>query len=220
MPDSTRTSSWSPFRYEVFRFLWIAGLVSDLGAWMHEVGEAWLMTSLSPSPMVVALLQSADGLAVFLVALPAGALADIVDRRRLGILTQALLAVGAAVLSILTFAGAMTPPRMLGLAFLMGIGAAMDGALWPTIVAEVVPAGDLPAAVTLGGLEFNLARSIGPALGGLLVAAAGPAGVLALNALSFLFVVAALLRWNRPAAATTIPAERWRGSVVGGLRYG
>src|SRR6185295_14295152 len=210
MPELARaTSPWSPFRHQVFRALWIAGLVSDLGAWMHEVGETWLMTSLSPSPMVVALLQSADSLAVFLIALPAGALADVLDRRRLGIITQAWLAAGAGALAFLTLAGAMTPGRLLALAFCMGLGAAMDGALWPSIVAEVVPAADLPAAVTLGGLEFNLARSVGPAIGGLVVAATGVSSVFLLNALSFVFVLAALARWRRPVVATVVPGERW-----------
>jgi MFS family permease len=212
-------SAWRPLVYPVFRALWIAGLVSDVGSWMHEVGEGWLMTSLSPSPVLVALLQSADSLAIFLLALPAGALADVVDRRKLAILTQSWLFVGAALLGLLTLTHLMTPWRLIGLSFMMGMGAALDGPVWQAIVAEVVPRKELPAAVTLGGLSFNLARAAGPALAGLVIAAAGPFAVFLLNAASFVYGIVVLVRWRRPPAQTSLPAERWFGAMQSGLRY-
>jgi predicted MFS family arabinose efflux permease len=186
---------------------------------MHEVGESWLMTSLSPSPLLVALLQSADSFAIFLLALPAGALADVVDRRRLAICTQAWLLVGAAVLGVLTATHHMTPWRLIGLSFVMGIGAAFDGPVWQAIIPEVIPRKELPAAVTLGGLSFNLARAVGPALGGLLVAAAGPFAVFLLNAVTFGYGIVILVRWRRAPISSTLPAERWLLAMRSGLRF-
>jgi MFS family permease/quinol monooxygenase YgiN len=212
-------SPWRPLGHAVFRALWIAGLVSDIGAWMHDVGESWLMTSLSVSPLHVALLQSADSFAMFIFALPAGALADVVDRRRVAIWTQAWLLVGAALLGVLTVTHHMTPWRLIGLSFVMGIGAAFDGPVWQAIVSEVVPRKELPAAITLGGLSFNLARAAGPAMGGLVVAAAGPFAVFLLNALTFAYGIVVLLRWRRAPARTNAPAERWLGAMQSGLRF-
>lgn len=212
-------SPWRPLGHAVFRALWIAGLVSDVGAWMHDVGESWLMTSLTTSPLLIALLQGADSLAIFLLALPAGALADVVDRRRLAILTQAWLLLGAALLGVLTVTHHMTPWRLIGLSFVMGIGAAFDGPVWQAIVSEIVPRKELPAAVTLGGLSFNLARAAGPAMGGLVVAAAGPFAVFLLNAVTFAYGIVVLLRWRRPPVRTSLPAERWVGAMQSGLRF-
>jgi MFS family permease len=212
-------SLWGPLRQPVFRALWLAGLASDFGAWMHEVGEGWLMTSLSPSPFSVALLQAADSFAIFLLAIPAGALADVVDRRRLGIVTQAWLLVVALLLGLLTLTHRMTPGALIGLTFLMGVGAALDTSLWQAIVAEVVPRRDLPQAVTLGGLSINLARAFAPAMGGLLVAAAGPFAVFFLNALTFALVIAVLARWRRNQPRAAAPGERWFDAMRGGLRY-
>lgn len=212
-------SAWQPLVHPVFRALWIAGLVSDIGSWMHEVGEAWLMTSLSRSPILIALLQSADSLAIFLLALPAGALADVVDRRKLAILTQGWLFVGATLLGVLTATHLMTPWRLIGLSFMMGMGAALDGPVWQAIVAEVVPRKDLPAAVTLGGLSFNLARAAGPALAGLVIAAAGPFAVFLLNATSFAYGIFVLVQWRHPPVQTSLPAERWLGAMLSGVRF-
>jgi predicted MFS family arabinose efflux permease len=186
---------------------------------MHEVGEGWLMTSLTSSPLGVALLQSADSLAIFLLAIPAGALADVADRRRLGILTQAWMLGVAVLLGVLTRAHAMTPALLIGLTFVMGIGAAIDGPLWQVIVSEVVARRDLPQAVTLGGLSVNLARAFAPALGGLVVAAAGPFAVFLLNAATFGYVLVVLARWRPVKTRATAPAERWLAAMHGGLRY-
>jgi MFS family permease len=186
---------------------------------MHEVGEGWLMTSLSPSPLSVALLQAADSLAVFLLAVPAGALADVVDRRRLAIVTQVWLLVSAAVLGVLALSHRIAPGMLIGLTFAMGVGAALDTPLWQAIVAEVVPRRELSQAVTLGALSINLARAFAPALGGLVVAVAGPFAVFFVNAVTFAFVIAVLVRWPREPPRAVAPAERWFGALQGGLRY-
>lgn len=212
-------SPWSPLRQPVFRALWIAGLASDFGAWSHEVGEGWLMTSLSPSPLAVALLQSADSFAILLLAIPAGALADVVDRRRLAMVAQAGLLVTATLLAALTLAHRIGPGVLIGLTFVMGIGGAVDGPVWRAIVPEVVPRRNLPQAVTLGGLSLNLARAFAPALGGVVIAASGPAAVFLLNAVTFAYVLAVLFRWRRVKPRTSAPAERFFGAMRGGLRY-
>ena len=186
---------------------------------MHEVGEAWLMTSLTLSPLLVALLQSAESLAIFLFSLPGGALADVVDRRRLAIVTQVWLLVGALALGLLTLGGAVTPWILIGLSFVMSMGAAIDGPVWQAIVPEMVPRSDLPQAVALGGISINLARAFAPALGGLVVAAVGPYAVFFLNAATFVYVIAVLIRWRPARTATTLPSERLLGAVQRGLRF-
>jgi MFS family permease len=186
---------------------------------MHGVGEGWLMTSLTASPRTVALLQAVDGAAFFLLALPAGALADLVDRRRLAIGAQIWLGTCAALMACLAAAGALRPTWLIAFAFAMGIGSALDEPLWQALTAEAVPRSQLSAAVTLGGVSMNLARSLGPALGGVVVAIAGPAAVFSLNALTFLWVIVALARLHPAKVPTSAPAERWAGAMAAGLRY-
>ncbi len=214
-----KQSAWSPLRQPVFRALWIAGVASNIGTWMHEVGAAWLMTSLAPSPLMVALMQTATSLPIFLLALPAGALADIVDRRRLLIAAQLWMLAAAFLLGLITIMGAITPWLLVGLAFTLGLGGAMTMPAWQAIIPEMVPRSQLVAAVTLGGVGFNLARAAGPAVGGLIVAAAGPGSVFILNAVSFLGVVVILFRWRRPAGENMLPAERMMGAMRSGFRY-
>ena len=177
----TAESAWTPLSHPVFRALWIASLVSNIGTWMQNVSAAWAMTSLSPSPLMVALVQSATSLPVFVVGLPAGAIADIVDRRRLLLVTQSWMLVAAGLLAVLAFLGLMTATTLLALTFALGVGVAMNAPTWQAITSELVPASELTRAVTLNALPVNIGRAIGPALGGVLVAAAGPALVFALN---------------------------------------
>ena len=158
-------SAWEPLREPVFRALWIASLTSNIGTWMQNVGAAWLMTSLTPSPVVVALVQAATSLPVFLVGLPAGALADIVDRRRLLIVSQGWMLLSAAALGVLTLIGFMSPWILLALTFALGLGAAMNTPAWQAIVPEVVSPSELQEAVALNAAGFNVARAVGPALG-------------------------------------------------------
>lgn len=218
-PTPEKNSAWAPLAQSGFRALWVAGLVSNFGALMHEVGEGWLMTSLSRSPLHVAMLQAADGVAMLLLALPAGTLADIVDRRRLAIGTQLWLLVITALMAIITVAGAMTPLRLITLAFAMGLGSAIDEPIWQSLTSEAVPRRLLAAAVTLGSVSVNLARSLGPALGGIVVGAAGPAATFAINALTFLWVAMVLVRSPRVSRKSNVPTERWVSGIFAGLRY-
>src|SRR5438445_350319 len=193
----TAESAWTPLSHPVFRALWIASLVSNIGTWMQNVSAAWAMTSLSPSPLMVALVQSATSLPVFLVGLPAGAVADIVDRRRLLLVTQCWMLVAAGLLAVLTFVGLMTATTLLALTFALGVGVAMNAPTWQAITSELVPPSELTRAVTLNALPVNIGRAVGPALGGVLVAASGPALVFALNAVSFVAVLVVVYRWRR-----------------------
>src|SRR3712207_4838594 len=165
---------------------------------MQGVAAAWLMTSLSQSPVPVALLTTAGSLPLFLAGLPAGALADVVDRRKLVLITQVWMLAVAAVLAGLAAAGWMSPWTLLLLTFLLGFGGAVSAPAWQAIVPQLVGRELLPAAVALNGANFNVARAIGPALGGFLVAATGPAAVFLLNALSFLGVIIVIYRWEAP----------------------
>jgi MFS family permease len=212
-------SAWSPLREPLFRALWIAAVVSNIGTWMQNVGAAWLMTSLAPSPTMVALVQAATSLPVVLVALPAGALADIVDRRALLLTTQGWMLFAASVLGVLTLLGATTAWVLLTLTFALGLGAALNAPAWQAIIPEVVNRSQLRPAVTLNGVGYNVARAVGPALGGLVVAVAGAGAAFVLNALSFVGVMVVLCRWRRRAGDRQLPAEDVRGAMRAGLRY-
>jgi MFS family permease len=212
-------SAWEPLREPVFRALWIAAVVSNIGTWMEDVGEAWLMTSLTASPLMVALVETAGSLPVVLLSVPSGAFADLIDRRRLLLITQAWMLIVAATLGILTIAGLTTPWILLTLAFALGLGAAVNSPAWEAITPELVTREELPAAVTLGAVAFNVARALGPAVGGLLVAALGPGPVFLLNAVSFLGVISVLYRWKRRVEKSNLPAEHVLGAIRAGVRY-
>ncbi len=214
-----RPSAWSPLRQPLFRALWIASVASNIGTWMHEVGAGWLMTSLTTSPLLVALMQTATSLPIFLLGLPAGALADVVDRRRMLLFTQGWMLVAAAVLGVLTLLDMTTPWVLLILTFVLGAGAAMNAPAWQATAPELVPRSDLPAVVALTGMGLNLARAVGPALGGFIVAAAGPWAVFLLNAVSFLSVMFVLYRWRRAAQDSPAPAEPVMSAIRAGIRY-
>jgi MFS family permease len=212
-------SAWSPLAHPMFRVLWIASLVSNIGTWMQNVGGVWLMSSLSPSPFLVALMQTATSLPVFLVGLPAGALADIVDRRRLLLFTQGLMLVAAGLLSAITIAGAIDARVLLALTFVLGVGTALNTPTWQVVMPELVPRRDLPAAVALNGVTVNVGRAVGPALGGAVVAAAGPGAVFLVNALSFIGILIVVYRWPARTVESVLPAERLVGATRAGLRY-
>jgi len=212
-------SPWRPLGQTVFRWLWIAQTASNVGTWFQSVGASWMMATLTTSPAVVALVQAATSLPMFLLSLPAGAIADVVDRRRLLIVTQLWMAAAAAGLGFAALGHLATPTVLLLFTFLLGLGAALNGPALQAIVPELVDREDLPAAVSLGSLSFNIARAAGPALAGLVVAASGPAATFLLNAVSFLGVVAVLFRWRRRSEATVLPAERVLGAMGSGVRY-
>jgi MFS family permease len=213
------TSAWSPLRQPLFRALWMAAVASNIGTWMHDVGGVWLMTSLSPSPIMVALMQTATSLPFFFLALPAGALADVVDRRRLLLVTQGWMMATAAVLAGVTLVGLTTPWSLLGLTFALGLGAAMNAPAWQAITPELVPRHELPSAVALSGVGLNLARAVGPAVGGFVVAAIGPSAVFLLNALSCVGIIVVLYRWQRAPRRSALPPEHMIGAMRAGVRF-
>ena len=186
---------------------------------MQDVGESWLMTSLTPSPVLVALVETAGSLPVVLVALPAGALADIVDRRRLLLVMQVWMFVAASAMGIIALMGQMTPGRLLWLTFFLGVGSAMSNPVWQAITPELVPPSDLPAAITLSGVGINIARAIGPALAGLIVAASGPWAVFLLNAASFVGIIFVVYRWRPAPRKSKLPPEEIIGAMRAGVRY-
>ncbi|GGE52430.1 MFS transporter [Agaricicola taiwanensis] len=208
-----------PLSLPVFRALWVATIISNVGTWMHDVGAGWLMTSLSAEPLMVALVQAATTLPMFLLALPGGALADIVDRRKLLLGAQVLSLIGAALLAATTLLGLTSPLILLGFTAIIAIGAALSAPAFQAIVPELVPAPALQQAVALNSLGVNISRAIGPALGGVVIAAAGPAAVFALNSLSVVAVLWVLLRWQRETPEQHLPPEHFVGALRAGLRY-
>ncbi len=212
-------SPWRPLRYPLLRSLWIASVASNVGTWLQSVGASWLMTTLTPSTTQVALVQVATSLPMFLLALPAGALADVMDRRRLLVATQSWMLAAAAGLALTTGLGLASPGSLLLFTFLLGLGTAFNGPAWQAILPELVPREDLPEAIVLNSVGFNIARAAGPALGGLIVAAAGPEATFALNAVSFLGVLVVLVRWKRPIEPSILPTERFFGAMQTGARY-
>src|SRR5690349_21434102 len=217
---TTRSSSaWGPLARPVFRALWLAAVASNIGTLMHGVAAAWLMTSLTVSPVPVALLTTMANLPLFLVGLPAGALADVVDRRWLVLVTQVWMLAVAAVLGLLAAAGWMSPWLLLALTFLLSLGGALSAPAWQAIVPQLVPRSELAIAVALNGAGFNVARAIGPAIGGLLVAAAGPGAVFLLNAASFLGVILVIYRWRPAPRDRSALAERVGSAVAAGIRF-
>src|SRR5713101_1662717 len=219
MTQRKTQSPWSPLRNTLFRNLWIASIVSNLGTWMHDVGAGWLMTSLSSSPSMVALVEAADSLPVMLLAMPAGALADIVDRRRLLIGVQIYFLFVVSALAMLTWLELTTPWALLSFTFAVAVGTALAMPAWAAVIPELVPRDDLQSAVALNSIAINVSRAIGPAIAGVLVAAVGAWLVFALDALSCVGILAVLLRWRREPRKSSLPAERFLGAIRVGLRF-
>ena len=190
------TGGWGPLHNARFRHLWIAALASNAGSWMHVVAAAWLMTTLTTSPVMASLVQTASTLPSFLLALPAGALADSVDRRRLLLWTQSWMLAAAAILGITTLAGATGPWTLLGLTFALGLGTAVNAPAWGASIPDLVPPEQLASAVTLNSVQFNAARALGPAVAGIVLASSGPAAAFLLNAVSFVGVLVAIFAWK------------------------
>jgi MFS family permease len=211
--------AWHPLRHRVFRALWIATFFSNIGTWMQEVGGAWLMTTLSPTPLMVALMQVATSLPMDLLALQAGTHADVVDRRRLLLVTQSVLCLTAICFGVVVGLDAMTSWSLLGLTGIMSLGLALNAPARRAITPELVTRDDLSAAISLKNASINVARAVGPALGGLLMTAVGPAALFFLNALSFLSVIAVFFAWRREPTPTRLPAEHFWGAMQAGVRY-
>ena len=211
-------SPWAPLGEPLFRSLWIAAVISYTGTWMQNVGAGWLMTQLTSSPLMVSLVQGAAAIPVFLVVLPAGALADMVDRRRLLLFTQGWMVVASAALGILTLFDAVNPLVLLIFTFLLGLGAVMNDPAWQAITPEVVSPLRHASAVALNSAGFNVARAMGPALGGLVVAAAGAGWSFLLNAASFFGVIYFLYQWKR-APHATVATRGVTEAIFEGFRY-
>jgi MFS family permease len=211
-------SPWAPLGEPLFRSLWIASVISYTGTWMQNVGAGWLMTQLTMNPLMVGLVQAAGAVPVFLVILPAGALADMVDRRRFLLLTQGWMVLASATLGILTLTSCVGPWVLLLFTFLLGLGAVMNDPAWQAITPELVPAKQHASAVALNSAGFNVARAVGPAMGGLIVAAVGCGTTFLLNGFSFLGVILFLYRWKRPVEARPKTQRVW--SAIGdGFSY-
>src|ERR1700681_1836978 len=216
---NSSASLWRPLRSSTFRNLLIADVVSDVGTFMQSVGAAWLMVSLNAVPMYVALTQTASALPFFILALPAGAIGDIVDRRKLILFTETWMLFVALVLAVMTIAGRMSPVLLLLLTFALSAGDAFETPTWRAVLPELVPKEDLPAASALNGIEFNFARAVGPALAGFVIAFAGIGAAFLLNTLSFFGVILVVARWKRPAVKRATPPETVTGATVAAIRY-
>ncbi|CAA9308010.1 MAG: Uncharacterized MFS-type transporter [uncultured Microvirga sp.] len=219
MTEAAVRPALAPFRHRIFLAMWGASLVSHFGGLIQNVGASWLMTSLAPSADMVALVQVSSVLPIMLLSLPAGAAADLWDRRLVMLVAQlGMLAVSAA-LAALAWLGLVTPAILLALTFLLGCGAALYGPAWQSSVREQVPDADLPAAVALNSAGFNLARAAGPALGGVLVAGVGAGAAFGVNAVSYLALIAVLVTWRRPNGKPGLPPEGLGAAMLAGLRY-
>src|SRR5579862_2717845 len=216
---NSSASLWRPLSSSTFRNLLIADVVSDVGTFMQSVGAAWLMVSLGASPLNVALTQTASALPFFLLALPAGAIGDIVDRRKVILSTEIWMVLVATILAGLTIAGRMSPVLLLILTFALSAGDAFETPTWRAVLPELVRKEDLPAASALNGIEFNLARAVGPALAGFVIAIAGIGAAFVLNTLSFLGVILVVARWKRPIVKRATPPETVTGATVAAIRY-
>ncbi len=212
-------SVWAPLRHPAFRILMLGNVAILLGGWMQDIAVAWLMTSLAPEPMMVALLQTAIYLPFVLLSLPAGALADIFNRRTVLICAQIWVFVGVIILGLLTLNGAMTAWLLLLLLFLIGLGWAMYSPAWNALAPELVPREELESAIALGAASFNFCRGIGAALGGFVVAASGPGTAILINAATMILMLWALSWWKPVRAESYAPAERVIGAMKAGMRY-
>lgn len=220
-PNTAPTASpaFAPFSSPVFRSLWLATLISNLGGLVQAVAAGWTMTTLTDSQHMVALVTASTMLPIMALSLLSGVLADNYDRRRVMLAAQLLMLIVSVVLTVVTYLGLLTPWLLLSLTFLIGCGGAMHNPSWQASVGDIVPREQVPAAVMANGMSFNLMRSIGPALGGLIIAAAGAAAAFAMNSLSYLALIIALLLWRKPADTSALPREQFRQAATAGIRY-
>src|SRR5437667_1088568 len=209
----------APLRHSVFRRIWLASLLSNLGLMIQAVGAAWAMTQMTSSADKVALVQTALMLPIMLISMPAGAVADMYDRRIVALVSLSIALVGATALSVLAWLGLVTPEILLAFCFVVGSGMALFGPAWQSSVSEQVPAETLPSAVALNGISYNIARSFGPAIGGIVVATLGAVAAFATNAVLYLPLLIVLFLWNRISEPSRLPRERLSRAMVSGVRY-
>jgi predicted MFS family arabinose efflux permease len=219
MNDSGAPSALSPFRFPVFRSVWIASLLSNFGSLIQSVGASWMMLSIAPSPDMVALVQASTSLPIMLLSLVAGAMADNMDRRKVMVFAQIFMLLISAALALCAFAGLIGPWTLLLFTFAIGCGSAFFAPAWQASVGDMVPRTEVPGAVALNSIAFNIARSAGPAIGGAIVAAAGAAAAFAVNAVSYISLLVVLARWRRPPKTDALPSETLGIAMAAGLRY-
>lgn len=219
MSEAQPVSALSPFRFPVFRAIWIASTFSNLGGLIQSVGASWMMTSIAESPHMVALVQTSITLPIMLLSLFAGAMADNLNRRNVMLGAQVFMLFVSIGLSICAWTGVITPWLLLLFTFLIGCGAAFNGPAWQASVGDMVPRAQLPAAVGLNSMGFNIARSVGPAIGGAIVAAAGAAAAFAVNVFSYIALIIVLARWRPPLNPQLLPREALGSAVAAGIRY-
>ncbi|MFC5386135.1 MFS transporter [Aquamicrobium segne] len=217
--DAHKSSTLAPFRHGIFRSVWLASLASNFGGLIQSVGAAWLMTSIATSSDMVALVQASTALPVMLFSLASGAIADSFDRRKILLVAQGFMLVVSVLLTIFAYGGLLTPWLLLSFTFLLGCGTALNSPSWQASVGDMVPREDLPAAVALNSMGFNLTRSVGPAIGGIIVAAAGAAAAFAVNAASYIALITVLSRWKPDLPARRLPRETLRAAMGAGIRY-
>ena len=213
------TSAWSPFRHTAFTVLWTVTVISNVGGWISSAASGWLMTSLNPSPLVVSLVQVASTLPMFLAAIPAGALADVIDRRKFLIAANVATVAVSAVYAAIVQLGAATPLNLLLFTFINGLTGAFMSPAWQSIVPQLVPKADLQPAITANSVGVNVSRAVGPALGGIIIARLGIAAPFWIDAVSTVGVIGALIWWRSAQAAERLPAERFGSAMRAGFRY-
>ena len=209
----------SPLALPIFRAVWIASMASNFGGLIQSVGASWMMTSLSPSPQFVALVQASTTLPIMLLSLWAGAIADNLDRRIVMLAAQGFMLLVSVALAACAWGGVLTPWLLLGFTFLIGCGTALNGPAWQASVGDMVPRAALPGAIALNSMGFNIARSVGPAVGGLIVAAAGAAAAFLANAVSYVGLIVVLARWRPVEPPRRLPRERMGDAMGAGIRY-
>lgn len=213
------TEPISPFGIPLFRGVWIASLASNFGGLIQSVGASWMMINLDGSPQMIALVQGSTTLPIMLLSLWAGAVADNLDRRKVMLAAQFFMLSVSVLLAIGTWAGVLTPWLLLGFTFLIGCGAAINGPAWQASVGDMVPRAMLPSAVAFNSMGFNIARSVGPAIGGAIVAAAGAAAAFLVNAFSYVGLILVLARWKPDLPPAQLPRERIALAMGAGVRY-
>ena len=218
-PPKRADSITAPLRHSVFRRIWLASLLSNLGLLIQGVGAAWAMTQMTSTANKVALVQTALMLPIMLISMPAGAIADMHDRRIVALVSLLISLTGASALTVLAWLNLVTPNTLLLFCFIVGTGMALMGPAWQASVSEQVPPETLPAAVALNGISYNIARSFGPAIGGIIVATSGAVAAFAVNAVLYLPLLAVLFLWNRIHEPSRLPRERLTRAMVSGVRY-
>lgn len=219
-PEAKISSPWAPFKHRVFLVLWVAGLISNIGTWIFNVTSGWLMTGLTDSPLMVSLIQASTALPIFLFALPGGAFGDIFDRRKVLLYVQSMLAVVLLIFAILLYMKIINAWLLLFFTFLTGVGTAFSMPSWQATIPRLVPREALSSAIALNGINMNIARAIGPALGGIILLIFGAILAVIIDAVSYLVVVLALLWWRvNTKTKTTIPRERVMSAMKAGIRF-